>query len=186
MGKLKSAFHSFFELKEDTMDTRSVERYILLNCPNDYARHEIKSKFFNAGVGISIFAPLCFGVIFIAFERITSLFVIFSILLIPFATICSIKHAQRRIQKIFNGNIDNRRILGIKAGIIAGLVGGSSARGFPELSGLMMPYLIVCLWWGAVSAICGYFYLVYLLKKYCPYLETPEDRQYNLDIQIVR
>ena len=173
------------------MDTESVERCILLHCPESYSKHEIKSKFTSLLVGQIIFTVVLLVIWFAVLEAIHPYHIIAAVMLISLVAILTIKKLQHRILKIFKGKIDNKRVsISRNAAIaVAGmLLLDRFSRNNPEMYEMLRGTYLYAVLIGIciIFSITTQLYLMYLNKKYCPYLIIPEDARYNKDIKFWR
>ena len=117
------------------------------------------------------------------------------VLLIPATVMYSIKECKKKIKKfskitdeMFLQQVESVKNRALYTGSFAAMVGvllsGEISRQYPEA----VPIVFFIFTLGFVLLFlpmaCAKFYKVHLIKKYCPYLETPEGSRYNKDIEI--
>jgi len=139
-------------------------------------------------VAVSFFAAIAITVGFVMLDDIRLLYVFIVVLLAPLISIIAIKRFHLKVKHINEGKNMHVRRGDIRVGAAAGFLGIVLQRwlsfSHPGLILSIFAYLIIALGMISIFSLSSFFYTAYLIKNYCPYLVTPEDRKYNRDIHI--
>lgn len=187
------------------MDIKSVETFIFLGRTNKTTSffHDpvkpVRTRLLRSGVLRCVFALiLLFTLIavmgitdyrLLARNNVIAATYFLSLLLVPVAIKFSIRDSNRHISNIakfahtYTAEYE-KRSRNINLSIIVAIM--FVLRIFPQSVGLLLPIFCLILWSMLLHMACRQFYRIYLIKKYCPYLEYPEDRRYGDDINLER
>jgi len=185
------------------MAIKNIETFILLGVikrDGEYSDSPVKTKLYMRGIVRCILALLTWvlvnAILRIAyiellrnwFPSLTREFYIFSIyflgaVMIPVVIKLSIRDSNRNITNIIKYAkkfTKGAQHVGMSLAMLSGVAMMPVFRILPpEVVLLLFPILCLVAWGIGIHSTSQQFYRIHLLKKYCPYLEYPEDRQYD-------